>query len=105
VGLCCFRAYYIFLMDSYAAHGLAPDFQVSYTLYSAEEGGRNTPVRQHIRWDFRYEDSTISTNTFMIWSEILRPNGELLLDEYMPMHGLTDMFILFLHHELFISSI
>ena len=82
-------------MNSYAKSGLPPDFRVSYTLYSAEEGGRKTPARQHIRWDFRYDDKAISTSTFMIWPEILQPNGELLPSGYIPTHGLADMFIVF----------
>lgn len=82
-------------MKSYTEDGLLPDFRVSYTLYSSEEGGRKTPANQHIRWDFMYDDNAISTHTFMIWPEILRPNGELLTDGYVPMHGLADMFIVF----------
>lgn len=82
-------------MESYARMGLPPDFRVSYTLYSAEEGGRKTPAYQHIRWDFRYDDKAISTGTFHIWPEILLPSGTMLLDEWVPTHGLADMFILF----------
>lgn len=82
-------------MKSYVEGGLPPDFRVSYTLYRAEEGGRKTPANQHIRWDFRYDDKAISTHTFTIWPEILYPNGELLVDGYVPMHGLADIFIVF----------
>lgn len=74
---------------------LAPDFRVSYSLYSEEEGGRKTPALQHIRWDFRYDAKAVSTGTFMIWPEILLPSGEMLLEGFVPMHGLADMFILF----------
>ncbi|MBD2714876.1 hypothetical protein KBK19_07510 [Microvirga sp. STR05] len=82
-------------MDSYADNGLSPDFRVSYSLYSAEEGGRKTPAYQHIRWDFRYDDESISTRTFHIWPEILHPDGTLLLNEHVPAHGLADMFVVF----------
>ncbi|MBO0358816.1 hypothetical protein J0X19_12740 [Hymenobacter sp. BT186] len=82
-------------MESYAKAGLLPDFRVSYTLYSAEEGGRKTPARQHIRWDFRYDEPAISTSTFMVWPEILLPSGALLIDGVVPTHGLADMFIIF----------
>jgi hypothetical protein len=82
-------------MESYAKSGLPPDFRVSYTLYSAEEGGRKTPAYQHIRWDFRYDDPAISTGTFIVWPEILLPSGTTLVDGCVPTHGLADMFIVF----------
>ncbi|MDF7813653.1 hypothetical protein [Hymenobacter sp. YC55] len=82
-------------MDSYSKNGLPPDFRVSYALYSAEEGGRKTPANQHIRWDFRYDHKGISTGTFMIWPEILQPNGQLMTEPFVPTYGLADMFIVF----------
>ncbi|UOQ65189.1 hypothetical protein [Hymenobacter volaticus] len=88
-------------MKSYTEDGLLPNFRVSYTLYSIEEGGRKTPANQHIRWDFMYDDSAIATHTFMIWPEILHPDGELLTDGYVPMHGLADMFIVFSRSRAF----
>lgn len=81
-------------MESYRQQtGLAPDFRVSYTMYSPEEGGRTTPAHQHIRWDFQYADTSIATSHFMIWPEILLPGGEMLTDGAVPPHGLADMFI------------
>lgn len=38
--------------------GREADFQVTYHLFSAEEGGRYTPAYQGIRWDIRYEDES-----------------------------------------------
>ena len=81
-------------MESYTKTGLPPDFRVSYTLYSAEEGGRKTPAHQHIRWDFRYDDQAIHTALFMIWPEILLPDGPLLTEGHIPAHGQADMFII-----------
>ncbi|MCB2407609.1 hypothetical protein [Hymenobacter lucidus] len=82
-------------MQSYTEQtGRPPDFRVSYQLYRPEEGGRQTPLLQHVRWDFRYADKSISTSTFMIWPEFLLPSGALLTEGYVPLHGLADMFIL-----------
>lgn len=84
-------------MESYATQfGLPPDFRVSYRLYPPEEGGRQTPPHQHIRWDFCYDDKSISrTGSFMIWPEILLPNEKLVPAGPIPPFGLADMFILF----------
>ena len=84
-------------MASYTeATGLLPDFQVSYRLFSAEEGGRKTPHFQGIRWDFSYEDETVGKlrQVFLIWPEFVSDSGEMLPeDEPMPKQGLADMFI------------
>ncbi len=76
--------------------GLAPDFQVSYRLFSAEEGGRKTPHFQHIRWDFSYEDEKVGkpNQVFIIWPEFVSDSGQILPEgEPMPKQGLADMFI------------
>jgi hypothetical protein len=89
-------------MESYATQtGLPPDFRVSYRLYTTAEGGRRTPPHQHIRWDFRYDDKSISSSTFWIWPEILLPNGELAPAGPIPAYGLADMFILFPQYRAF----
>ncbi|MBH8558422.1 hypothetical protein [Hymenobacter negativus] len=83
-------------MKSYSEN-LPPDFRVSYSLFSAEEGGRKTPHFQHIRWDFSYEEESIAEGNklFMIWPEFITPLGEMLPEgEPMPQNGLADMFIL-----------
>ncbi|WP_460616374.1 hypothetical protein [Hymenobacter ruber] len=83
-------------MASYAEH-LPPDFRVSYSLFSVEEGGRKTPHFQHIRWDFSYEDESIAKRNqlFMIWPEFITASGQMLPEgEPMPQHGLADMFII-----------
>ncbi|MCI1186265.1 hypothetical protein MON38_02450 [Hymenobacter sp. DH14] len=83
-------------MESYSEH-LLPDFRVSYSLFSAEEGGRKTPHFQHIRWDFSYEDESIARRNqlFMIWPEFITASGQMLPEgEPMPQHGLADMFII-----------
>jgi hypothetical protein len=89
-------------MESYAATGLPPDFRVSYRLYSPEEGGRQTPPHQHIRWDFTYDDKSISrTGGFMIWPEMLLPSGGLAPAGPIPAQGLADMFIIYPQYRAF----
>ena len=83
-------------MESYSEY-LPPDFRVSYSLFSAEEGGRKTSHFQHIRWDFSYEDKSIArcNQLFMIWPEFITASGQMLPEgEPMPQHGLADMFII-----------
>lgn len=73
-----------------------PDFRVSYSLISAEEGGRKGPHFQHIRWDFAYEDQSIAqpNQVFIIWPEFISATGEVLPKGVpMPRQGLADMYI------------
>ncbi|MFD2721728.1 hypothetical protein ACFST9_23635 [Hymenobacter monticola] len=70
---------------------------MTYSLFSAEEGGRTTPHFQQIRWDFSYADEEIIMRNllFMIWPEFITPSGEMLPEgESMPRHGLADMLII-----------
>lgn len=71
-----------------------PDFRVTYRLFTAEEGGRKTPAYQGIRWDFRYEEKSISTSTWMIHPEFLDLKGGVLPIEPLPMMGQANMFVL-----------
>jgi translation elongation factor EF-Tu-like GTPase len=53
------------------------DFEAEIRIYSAEEGGRRTPARNGIQWDFAYEGDDIHvTGLFMIWPEFLTDSGE-----------------------------
>lgn len=49
--------------------GRLPDFEVTYQLFSAEEGGRKTPAYQGIRWDFMYDE--YRNGLYMVYPEIL----------------------------------
>jgi len=75
--------------------GQQPDFRVSYRLFTQEEGGRWAPPYQHIRWNFRYDDKSISTGTFiLVYPEFLTPDGEYFSEgQPIPMAGLADMFV------------
>ncbi|GAA4369882.1 hypothetical protein GCM10023185_43910 [Hymenobacter saemangeumensis] len=90
-------------MPSYSeTTGLPPDFRVSYSLFSPEEGGRKRPHYQHIRWDFSYEAIATRNLLFMIWPEFITPAGDMLPEGVpMPQHGLADMFIISPHHREF----
>jgi len=79
-------------LESYSTTlGRAPDFRVTYRLFTAEEGGRKTPAYQHIRWDFRYEDTKAS---WMIWPEFLDPDGKMVPNGPFSPVGQADMFII-----------
>ena len=50
------------------------------------------PPHQHIKWNFRYDDKSIHTGTFMIWPEFLGLDGKLLPAGEVPPLGQADMF-------------
>jgi uncharacterized protein (DUF433 family) len=54
--------------------GREADFQVTYRLFTAEEGGRRTPAHQGIRWDSRYDEAT-RPQSWMVYPEFIDPDG------------------------------
>ena len=71
------------------------DFEVRYRFFTAEEGGRKSVPRQHIRWDFLYDgDDPQRDGAFIIWPEFVDPAGSPLPEGPVPSHGLAQMFIL-----------
>ena len=76
------------------ATGLIPDFRVSYSVFSAEDGGRKTPFYQGIRWDFAYEDKSIgkAKQVFIIWPEFVSATGEVLPEGTLPHKILPSVF-------------
>ena len=62
------------------------DFRVKYNFYSKEEGGKERLTYQGNRSDFWYEQGTYKQekNIFMIWPEFENENGEIILDESIP---------------------
>ena len=81
-----------------------PAFQVRYRFLLPSEGGRESPPRQHIRWDFLYEgDDPSRDGISMIWPEFISSDGAMLSEGEVPLHGLADMFIvngdLIAHHR------
>ncbi len=74
--------------------GHLPDFEVTYRIFSPEEGGRKTPVFQGIRWDFTYED--YPSEGFMIYPEIIDVNTKVAIEAEVaiPDYGIATMWIL-----------
>jgi hypothetical protein len=82
-------------MKSYASSGGDPDFEVRYRFLTPAEGGRRSPPRQHLRWDFLYEgDDPQRDGIFMIWPEFIDDEGNPRPEGEVPSEGLAHMFIL-----------
>lgn len=62
------------------------DFEASLCFLSPEEGGRQTPVRQGYRADFRYLDDLVGTAWMIHAREFIDENGK-LLPEGLPIFG------------------
>ncbi len=74
-----------------------PDFRVRYRFFSRDEGGRNHLPFQGIRSDFWYEHPNHEANwLFMIWPEFENQNGEIILDNQIPVpkEGTARMWII-----------
>lgn len=54
------------------------DFEAVIRVYSAAEGGRQTPAFNGIRWDFAYADDLPDGQLFMIWPDFHGPDGRSL---------------------------
>ena len=73
--------------------GRKADFQVTYRLFTAEEGGRQTPAYQGIRWDIRYEEETRPHN-WMVYPEFIDPDGFPIPNGPFAPVGRANMFVL-----------
>jgi hypothetical protein len=74
--------------------GHAADFEVTYQLFSSEEGGRKLPAFQGILWGFLYED--FPKEGFMIYPEILDTQTKELFASGIPIpvYGIATVWIL-----------
>jgi hypothetical protein len=74
--------------------GHLPDFEVTYRLYTADEGGRRTPAFQRIRWDFVYDDQP--GHGYMIYPEIMDVALQIPFpaETPIPEYGMATMWIL-----------
>ncbi len=80
---------------SYSRPGRPPDFAVRYRFFTAEEGGRASLPRQHLRCDFLYDgDDPQRDGIYMIHPEFLDDDGKPLPDGPVPYEGVAHMFIL-----------
>lgn len=69
------------------------DFQVTYRLFSAEEGGRKIPASQGIRWDIRYAEDG-GPHNWMVYPEFIDPDGFVVPNGPFAPVGRANMFIL-----------
>jgi hypothetical protein len=54
------------------------DFEATIRVYSAEEGGRRTPVYNGIRWDFAFAEDNPPDTLYMIWPDFFAAGGRSL---------------------------
>jgi uncharacterized protein (DUF433 family) len=73
--------------------GREADFQVTYRLFTEEEGGRHTPAYQGILWDIRYADETRPHN-WMVYPEFIDPDGIPIPSGPFAPVGRANMFVL-----------
>jgi hypothetical protein len=82
-------------MQTYSERtGRQPDFEVRYRFLGQSEGGRSSPPRQHVRWDFMYEgDNPLTDGINMVWPEFISPSGSVLPEGEVPVEGKALMFV------------
>jgi len=88
-------------MTSYSERtGRKPSFEVLYHFLGSEDGGRKAPPHQHTRWDFLYDgDDPAKDSIWMIWPEIVGPDGEIFPEGEVPLTGRALMYIVNLDNE------
>jgi translation elongation factor EF-Tu-like GTPase len=52
-------------------HKIPDDFEAVIQIYTAEEGGRVTPVFNGIRWDLCYAEDRAEAGIYMIWPDFI----------------------------------
>ena len=82
-------------MQNYSERtGRPADFEVTYRFYTPEEGGRVSPPRQHVRWDFLYDgDDPLKDGISMVWPEFISDAGDVLPEGEVPYEGQARMFV------------
>lgn len=73
-----------------------PDFEAEIQILTLEEGGRENPARNGIRWDFKYDEDNISDGIYIIHPYFIDEKDE-LISELIPLNGTMRawMYILF----------
>lgn len=56
--------------------GVPDDFEARIRILAPEEGGRRSPARNGIRWDFAYADDAGTPELFMIWPDFRHAEGD-----------------------------
>lgn len=74
--------------------GHLPDFEVTYRLFSPEEGGRKMPAHQGVMWNFIYDEQP-KKGSFMIFPEIIDVDTRevFISDSPVPEYGIATMWI------------
>ena len=54
------------------------DFEASIRIFAHEEGGRNSPPFNGIRWDFCYAEDSAIEHLWMIWPDFMDEKGDSL---------------------------
>lgn len=62
------------------------DFIAEITILTADEGGRKTPPRNGVRWDFLYEGDVVGRDMYMIWPVFQDSSGHAIADD-VPLAG------------------
>jgi hypothetical protein len=67
-------------------HRVADDFEALIRIYTAAEGGRQSPPFNGIRWDFAYADDPPAKDLFMIHPDFYDERGNSLpIDKPLPL--------------------
>ncbi|WP_251471878.1 hypothetical protein [Stenotrophomonas lactitubi] len=61
---------------TYRLYPVADDFEARIRILRADEGGRLSPPRNGIRWDFAYAERSGELELFMIWPDFVLPSGD-----------------------------
>ncbi|MEH6638591.1 MAG: hypothetical protein V7717_04905 [Porticoccaceae bacterium] len=62
------------------------DFEATITILTTEEGGRETPPFNGIRWDFQYKENNPEGEIYMIWPEFIDENND-AIEKGIPLTG------------------
>ncbi|MEM9717011.1 MAG: hypothetical protein AAF826_10895 [Pseudomonadota bacterium] len=64
-----------------------PHFEAEVKILTPEEGGRNLPPYNYIRWDFGYADKSSTDPIYMIYPNFLGGDGQPIA-KGVPLHGI-----------------
>jgi translation elongation factor EF-Tu-like GTPase len=59
-------------------YSVPDDFEASIKIFSFEEGGRQSPPFNGIRWDLCYTEDSATEHLWMIWPDFMDEHGDSL---------------------------
>ncbi|MEO1549522.1 MAG: hypothetical protein AAFR93_03715 [Pseudomonadota bacterium] len=71
------------MIDLYSTE---PEFEAEITILTSDQGGRNKPPHNYIRWDFGYAEDKLSETIHAIWPNFLDDCGS-PIPKGIPLHG------------------